>query len=209
MIQGAGLFPAFFLKLKKMITITRYSNDRTQEGTICTLAEAKKQVQIETSDTDDDVLLSMLINVAAENVEQDINSDVLETTNEITYVVGDEENEPVDTVYRIQLSPLISVSKVEKYAAGVWSEIDADLYKVKSNFSSFQIEFLQSVSAEKLRFTFKTGYPDADRPLVIKQAALLRIADMYTTERQGYNLNNLVETRAYSRLLAKHARHYW
>ena len=192
-----------------MITITKYANSTTKSGNICTLAEAKKQVQIETADTDDDVLLSILISVAAENIEDDVNSDVLETTNELTYTIGDEHKDTIDTIYRIQLSPLISVSKIEKYLSGAWSDISADDYHVTSNFSSFEVEFLQTITAEKLRFTFKTGYTDATRPLVIKQAALLRVADMYTTERQGYNLNNLVETRAYSRLLAKHARHYW
>lgn len=192
-----------------MITITKYSIEKTQAGTICSLAEAKKQVQVETSDTDDDTMLSALIQVATENVEDDLNAAIFETTNVLTYTIGDENNESINTKYKIELAPLISVSLIEKYESGSWVSINSSAYKVITSFSFFVVEFLENITGDKLRFTFKTGYADADRPKTLKQAVLLRVADLYTNERQGYNLNSVVETRAYSRLVAAHRRVYW
>lgn len=194
-----------------MITITTpLSKTISTTGAVCTLAEAKKQCQVETSDTDDDTYITSLIGVATENVKDDINAAILETTNVLEYRIGDEHGETIQTTYRIPDSPLISLTKIEVYDGSTWADIDAATYETRNYFSCFEVEFTtQPASAKRLRFTYKTGHTDATRPVTIKQAVLIRIADLYTTERQSHSYNNLSETKAYTRLLSKHVRHYW
>lgn len=185
---------------------------KTRTGIIATLAEAKKQLHIEDEFTEDDNYIESLIEVAIESVEDDTNSDVMDTANVLTHRIGDGGESGISTIWQIAQAPFQSFTKLETSPDGTtFTELAATAYKVTSNNLFITIEFLSALSPTPyaLRITYKTGYPDATRPVKLKQAALVRITDLFDNERQGYNLNSVIENVAYRRLISKHVRNYW
>jgi len=176
---------------------------KTKTGTPVTLAEAKKQVGIEPEFTVDDTYIEMLVGIAIDKIENDTNSDVLETDNVILFVP-----ENGFQCYTIPQAPLISVSKLEKRVGATWSEVATEAYQVTAGFSKFDIELLESITADQFRLTYKTGYVAANIPKVLKGAALLKTSDLFDNERQGYTMN-VAANKAYESLISKHIRTYW
>lgn len=195
-----------------MLTIIHTKPVKTITGAICTTDEAKKQLQIEDTFTDDDYYIDTLIAVAQEQVTDDTNSDVVDTANVLTYKIGNEGESGPETVYRIPQAPLQSVTKIETSTNGTtWTQLAATDYAVTSTFTHIIIGISQQLSASSqwLKFTYKTGYAAADLPMRLKQAALVKVVDLFNSERQGYNLPGEQETTAYAKLIAKHIRTYW
>lgn len=188
---------------------------RTRTGTIATLAEAKKQLHIETEFTEDDAYITSLISVAIESVEDDTNSDIMDVTNVLTHRIGDGGESGISLIWQIAQAPFQSFTKLETSPDGTtYTEVAAADYKVTSNNLFITVELLQPATSNlqlvtHFRLTYKTGYPDASRPTKLKQAALVRITDLFDNERQGYNLNGIIENVAYRRLISKHVRNYW
>lgn len=181
-----------------------YIPTKTKIGTPITLAEAKAQLQIESNFTADDTYIASLVAIAIDKLEADTNSDVLETTNELVFDL--ESSAPA--MWYINQSPLISVDKIEKKVGATWSDVSTTDYRVRPWFSKFLITTLVTIEADQIRITFKTGYAAANMPRVLKGAALLKVADLFTNERQGYTLNVAANT-AYQSLISKHIRTYW
>lgn len=176
---------------------------KTKTGTPITLDEAKKQVQIEPDFTADDSYIEMLVGIAIDKIENDTNSDVLETTNELLFVP-----ENGFQSYTIPQAPLISVTKLEKRIGNTWSDVADTAYEVTAGFAKFELTLLENITADQFRLTYKTGYAAADIPKVLKGAALIKTADLFDSERQGYTLN-VAANRAYESLISKHIRIYY
>jgi len=172
-----------------------------------TLAQAKKQCQIETDFTDDDAHITELIEDAIAIIEQNTKSDVLDTTNVLEYEIS---AEGIQTLYRIMQSPLQSFTKLEAYANNAYTDVPAASYKVTEGFNNFEVEITGSVSATKLRFTFKTGYETAAKtPKPIKRAALVKVADLFYPERTSYTPGQPMKNTLYNDLIAPHIRRFW
>jgi len=177
--------------------------EKTKTGEIVTLAQAKKQLNIESDFTDDDTHIGELINVAVEMVEDDINSDILDTENILQITTSFSKK------IQVMQSPMRVFTKLEKYYNNEWSEIDSDIYTVEAFYHYFLIEFSQSFNCDKLKFTFNTGYTASTYPKKLRHAVLLRCTDLYDNERQGYNLANIQPNKAYQHCISKHVRKYW
>ena len=181
---------------------------KVKAGDPVSIAEVKAQLNIELADTCDDDLLALLLSVAIESVENDTNSDILNTVNTLEYKT---EN-GVQSCYSIFQAPLKTLTKIEAYNGVSYSDIDSSKYELEINenrFLWFTINFLESVTAERLKFTFSTGFTDLTTPKILKQAILLRCTDLYDPERSSYSMNNIVETKAYNQLIYKHKRQYY
>lgn len=176
---------------------------KTKTGTPVSLTEAKAQLQIESGFTADDTHIQLLTAIALEKVEADTNSDVLETTNVLIF-----DTENGFQCYTIPQAPYLSVSKLEKQVDGQWSEVATTDYQITPAFASFDLELLASIQADKFRLTYKTGYAAANIPKVLKGAILIKTADLFDSERQGYTLN-VAANRAYESLISKHIRVYY
>lgn len=176
---------------------------KTKTGTPITLEEGKKQLQIEAEFTKDDEFITSLIEIAIDKLENDTNSDVLETDNVLTF-----PSSAITGPFVIHQAPFLSATKLERRNGTVWSEIDESNYQVTAGFSKFELELILPVVADQLRFSYKTGYVAADMPKVLKGAAKLKVADLFDNERQGYTLN-VAANRAYEALIGKHVRVYW
>lgn len=192
-----------------MIIITNPVKTRT--GTIATVAEAKKQLNIEAEFTEDDNYIESLIDVAIESVEDDTNSDIMDVSNVLTYRIGDGGETGIQTIYTIPQSPFQSFTKLETSPDGAtFTEVPATAYKVTSNNLFITVELLSTLClCLCLRLSYKTGYPTANLPAKLKQAVILRTTDLFDNERQGYNLQGIAENVAYRRLISKHVRNYW
>jgi len=188
-----------------MYTITAIPT-KAKTGNPVTLAEGKEQCNIEPDETAFDNKVTLNIAIAIDKIEADTNSDVLETTNTLEW-------EPETTgaaVYKIPQAPFLSFTKLQKLEANgtTWTDIAATAYKTEKGFSYFTIETLETIDTTKLKAIYKTGYAAADIPKVLKGAALIKTADLYDSERQGYTLN-VAANRAYESLISKHIRVYY
>lgn len=177
---------------------------KTKTGTPISLDLAKKQINIEPDFIADDEYITSLVEIAIDKVENDTNSDVLETVNVLTFDI----EKSVQDIFYIHQSPLIGVSKLEKLNGTDWTEVPTTDYKVRAWFSKFTVTLLAAITAEELRITYTTGYAAADIPKVLKGAALIKTSDLFDSERQGYTMN-VAANRAYETLISKHIRTYW
>jgi len=175
-------------------------------GTPVTILEAKKQLQIEPEFTADDQHIDLIVSIAIEKIEEDTNSDVYETSNVLEF----EPNCQGQVTYEIYQSPLLSFTKLEKLTSDgqSWEEIPVTAYKVKGKFLKIIVEILETIETKRFRATYKTGFSDDEMPKVIKGAALIKIADFWDSERQGYTMN-VQPNKAYESLISKHIRNYW
>lgn len=178
---------------------------KTKTGTPVTVAEGKEQCNIEPEFIAFDAKVTLNIAIAIEKAEADTNSDILETTNVLEF-----EPERGFQFYTIPQAPLLEFSKLQKLEAdGVtWTDIVATSYKTEKAFSHFTIELLQSIDTTRLKATYKTGYVAANIPKVLKGAILIKTADLFDSERQGYTMN-VAANRAYEGLINKHIRVYY
>lgn len=189
--------------------------DKTLTGTVATITELKSQLNIPVEFTDDDTLLTDLLSVAVENVVDDINSDILDTTNVLTQDLTT-QNYSVDAVavpsiIYINAAPVRSISKIEISTDGTnYTEIAATKYRVNIIFTRAEIRFFENNTATHIRFTFSTGYTDAKRPKKLKQAVILKAADLFDTERSAFIVGpSVFNAHTYARLIYKHIRNYW
>ena len=102
---------------------------KTKTGTPITLDEAKHQLQIEPDFTADDTHIGMLVAIAVDKLENDTNSDVLETTNILTFIP---ENGFQN--YTIPQAPFVEVTKLEKQLAGTWTEVNLSAIEATAGF---------------------------------------------------------------------------
>lgn len=178
---------------------------KTKTGTPVTKAEAKKQLQVETDFTADDTHIELLVSIAIDKAEQDTNSDILETSNVLEF-----EPERGFQCYTIPQAPFLSLTKLQKLAADgtTWTDIATTAYKVTPGYSLFEIELLENIETTRLKATYKTGYAAANIPKVLKGAILIKTADLFDSERQGYTMN-VAANKAYESLISKHIRTYY
>jgi len=177
---------------------------QTKTGSPVSIEAAKRQLQIEAGIDDDDEQITDLIEVAIDQVESDCNADLLLTENTLEYEIEGS----TQSRYRICCAPLKEVTKIEAITGETTTEIESSKYKVTDGFNWFTIELLESVTAAKLKFTFKTGYDDAACPKKLRQAALVMLTDLFDSWRQGHTLTSVSENKAYTRLLSGHIRNY-
>ena len=190
-----------------MVIITSQPT-RTITGSIATAAEVKKQLNIESTFTDDDTYIGTLIDVAVETVEDDTHSDIQNVSNLLTYTLAHDETP--QTIYRITRCPLRTFSKLEKQVDGVWSTIATTAYEVHTCESWFEIHFLAGETFDALRFTFISGYTSATLPKKLKHAAILKAADLYDTDRSNHVVGTILATTGvYEKLIYSHVRKYW
>lgn len=185
-----------------MLIISRTPQTRTKTGTLVTLEQAKKQLHIEPEFSEDDSYITDLIDVATAQVEADINSDILDTENTLSVKTT------FQNLLQIQQSPLRLFSKLEYLNGEIWETVPAEQYSVEPYFHYFELDINTSFTCQQMRFTFKTGHTASAMPKLLRHAALLRISDLFDSERQGYNLNIQPNT-AYYHLISKHVRKYW
>lgn len=151
---------------------------------------AKRHLRVDEDWYDDDDYIQNLIYAATEKAEQYIGKDIALTTNVMEYYdfVGDDIT--IDEGNFIQVdsivtdsSTLVTVNQTRKY------------------YNSVFIDLIGSVDSDPLTITYQTGYNEDKCPSVIKQAILIKLADLYDIDRSNYTLGTFKEGQAFERLL--------
>lgn len=156
------------------------------------LEEAKRHLRVETFWTEDDSLITDLIKSATGYCEDVIQKDIANTSNEVNiYNYSGQEIKIWEGNYN-ELTNIITDSSTEVTPTQVFPYYEYVLMEIPS------------VSSDPLTVNFITGYDASTCPQQIKQAILIKVADFYDVERQGYNPSVLKSNDIVDKLLGRY-----
>jgi uncharacterized phiE125 gp8 family phage protein len=158
-------------------------NTKVKSDYIITLFEAKQHLRVDTTDEDNYIL--NLIRAAVGYAENYIQKDIVSTTN--TLVLEDFSG----VLIEVNEAPFVSLTSVKDVngAALVY-----DYLKIYDSYFTLELEQSQSESTVTLEFV--TGYTNATLPAAIRQAVLIKIADLYDVDRNTYGFQNYQKAAA-------------
>lgn len=145
---------------------------------VVTLAQAKKQLRIESALTDEDDLIQSYIDAAVVNCQNFIGGHIIPGDMVISY---DKFESPVV----FEAFPLKTITSVKYFAEDVETTLDATKYSLtKQSEKVFKLRFKEDTPSTDERFdavtiTVACGFPSNTIPKPIIQAIKLQIADMY------------------------------
>ena len=151
---------------------------------LITLAEAKAHLRVDTSA--EDTYITNLIKAAVEYCENYIQKDIAVTAN--TLVIYDFSGQLVE----VDEANLASITTV-KDGSGASLTYETEIERTDC---SFIIELINSQSETDLEVKFVTGYTSGTLPASIRQAILIKLADLYDVERNSYNLGTFQANNA-------------
>ena len=174
------------------------TNDQFTPGTltVVTLAQAKKQLNIEDSFTDQDTLIESYIDASVENCENFIGGHII--PGDLVLQL-DKFDDPVI----FEAIPVKSITSVKYYADGNEVTLSPEKYALtKQSETVFKLRFKEDLPTTDKRFdavtiTVACGFTDNKIPKPIVQAIKLQIADMYTIREDR---KELLSTQAMSLL---------
>jgi hypothetical protein len=134
------------------------------------VSEVKRHLRLDSDFVDDDDYINTLIIVATQYCENYIGKDIAYTLN--TLRIDDWDGDFLKVYDANFLSATTS---------------HGTILQTSTHYDYFQVEFTESVSADPLTLTYYTGYATTSTtPELIKQAILVKIADLYDNERSSY-----------------------
>lgn len=170
-----------------------------------TLAEAKKQLELASSDTAHDAHLALLIQAAREQWEADTDSCCLSQTWKVYAEEFDD-----DEIY-LPKRPIQSVTHVKYYdASNVQQTLSTSVYSLDDAARAVRLDSLQVWPAVYDRFdaitiTFVAGYTSAAAlPAIHKQAILLLVGKYF--ENRDMQVSGAYTDAAYDALVTKFIR---
>ena len=170
-----------------------------------TLAEAKKQLELSSTDTAHDAHLSLLIQAAREQWEADTDSAALTQTWKIT------ASDFYDDVMLLPKRPVQSITHVKYYDSGnVLQTLSTSIYDFDQPNRAVRLKNLEVWPSVYDRWdgviiTYVAGYTAAyNVPAIMKQAMLLLIGYYFDANRGENDRSN--DQRAYESLVAKFMR---
>jgi len=138
--------------------------------------------------------ITNLIKVTTEEVEQILLYDVALTTNVL------ELDDFADSYVEVLEGNLKEFLSVQVNDTSIdYDKIETPRLRIPD---SFKIFLNSVVSANPLKLEFTTGWDADNVPAPIKQAILIRISDLFDTERGNYGYNNVINLKASERLLS-------
>jgi hypothetical protein len=157
--------------------------------------EVKKQLNIDTTFSEDDNYISTLIDAAIDYIKGDISADIITTKNTITI-----ESPELSTIF--YSAPFITLVEV----------LDGDLNDVTSEFTASDdwssVIFTSETSYDKLSFEFTTGYTTL--PAALRQAIILQAAALYDEMRNTAIIGtSFVPIPIIPALVRSEKRRYW
>lgn len=157
-----------------------------------TLAEAKQQCNIDPDETRDDALLNRLIKAATQITENEIQKDIAKTTNVLTRI-----DFSGDTI-RVNEGNLISITTIETAESETpLSNFNTYIYR-----DSFRVELDNYVDTDLLTVTFETGFAVDKCPEALRQAILVKVADLFDYDRASSTLLSVKNTGLFETLCA-------
>jgi len=154
------------------------------------LDEAKRHLRVDADYHDDDDYIQDLIYAATSKAEEYIGKDISETTNVRTLYNWGGFDMWLNEGNFLSLTSAITDSSVA-----------LTVHHLDKRYNGVYIEFNQSVTADPLTLSYKTGFTEGTCPALIKQAILLEVANLYDVDKLSYANGSLKETKAFERLL--------
>lgn len=169
------------------------------------LSQAKKQLEIPTSDTAHDDQLTLLIQAAREQWEHDTDTAVI---TQALRVFADRFDS--DEVY-IPRRPIQSITSVKYFdSLNVQQTLPADVYNLNSSKRTIELAYLKlwPMTLERwdaIEITFVAGFTNAAAvPAIAKQAMLLLVG--YYFENRDMIGSMVTEVKAYENLVCRYQR---
>jgi hypothetical protein len=155
------------------------------------LCEVKRHLRIDNDFVDDDAYLEGLIIAATQLAENFIEKDIAETSTVLRLddFVGD--------YVRITDGNFLSLTSVVNDA----SVAIGTVHQTSKHDNFFQIEWTTSLCSNPLTITYKTGFLENTTPPIIKQAILIKIADLYDSQRADYNWSGMQDNKVFENIL--------
>lgn len=172
-------------------TLPDYQITSRRELYPVTLSEIKRHLRIHSDFVDDDDYFIMLREVAVQMAENYINKAISKTLNTIRL---DDFNSNFIKIMEGNFLSVVGVTDANGNAIGTVKQTS-----VHHDF--FTIEWTASIASDPLTITFYTGFEEDQTPSVIKQAILIKIADLYDNQRSDYNWNGYADNKVFESIL--------
>lgn len=169
--------------------------EKTKVYNHITLDEAKAQLRVEEDFYDDDTFIEGLISDAQDITEKYCSIDISATDN--TAVIYNF----VGLSLKFTEVPFVEMTSIQ-YRDDEDALVDVPTnYIVEKRSSFFTLHFDDSITYSELVVKFKTGYAQGSCPKNIKRAMLVKISDLYDTERSGFAYSGSDRLETFERLL--------
>jgi len=168
-----------------------YNLTKTKDKYPLSLVEVKRHLRVDPDFIDDDNYLDGLIVAATTLAESYINKDIAYTLNELK--IHDFYSDYVQ-IYEGNFASVLDVYNENDVSTGT---ID---YTNNYN-NSFQITWTAPIEGDPLTIKFYTGFNDYTCPALLKQAILIKLADLYDSARADYNWQGLTDNKVFETIL--------
>jgi hypothetical protein len=170
---------------------------KTKNYSQISLTELKEDLSISLADSTYDSQLRRLIKSSVDEAEKLLNEDIVNTNNvleETSYIY------PFTFCEYDVPNVNITITGITLTTNGVASSISNSNYYVERYNNYTKIKFKSAITGEKLLIWYTSGYPSI--PESIKRAIILKCGEMLDVNRNNFYSNNLIESKAFKRLLA-------
>jgi hypothetical protein len=155
------------------------------------LTEVKRHLRIDNDFTDDDDYIEGLILAATEMAENYIGKDIAYTS---TVVRIDDFNGDWIRINDGNFISIVSVLNSLDSAIGT-------IHQTSKHSDFFQIQWTETLESDPLKITYLSGYNVNETPALIKQAILIKIADLYDSARSDFNWNGMQDNKVFENIL--------
>lgn len=157
------------------------------------LEDAKRQLRLRDTFTNDDTHIDDLIKAAVEVTEAEIQKDIARTTNVLNRNIWS------GSVIRVNEGNLVSISSITTTDDG-GSPVTLSNYTTYVYRDYFTVELDSTIDTELLTVTFVTGYDTDSIPYGLRQAALMKLTDLYDVDRASSKFVSIKDSGAFERL---------
>lgn len=155
------------------------------------LQEVKRHLRIDNDFIDDDDYLESLIIAGTQLAENYVEKDIANTQTVLR--IDDFSGDWI----KIKDGNFLSiVSVLDSNNASIGT-----IYQTSKHNDFFQIEWVNSIESDPLTITYLSGYAENQTPALIKQAILIKIADLYDSARADFNWSGLTDNKVFESIL--------
>lgn len=155
------------------------------------LCEIKRHLRIDNDFVDDDNYLIQIRNAAVQLAENYLNKAICKTENELR--IHDFNSDTIK-IYEGNFLSMISVLNALNVAI-------TTAYTTNVHYDYFTIEWDEYVCSDPIYLNFYTGYNEDATPELIKQGILIKVADLYDSQRADVAWSGLTNQRVFENIL--------
>lgn len=164
---------------------------RTREIYPVALCEVKRHLRIDNDFTDDDDYLSGLIEAATNMAENYIEKSIAKTLVELRI---DDFSCDYIKIFDGNFLSVVSVLDSTDVSLGT-------IHQTSKHDDFFSIEWEESICSDPIKINYYVGFEEDSTPALIKQAIMIKIADLYDSQRADLNWSGLTNNRVFEEIL--------